>query len=140
MGASFILVALSWDLEKALARFSISRCMTVAALGFSFTQASVCFPCSWAVNSSTMRSWKNTSRIPRDGPLSCHAGGRDWGRFHRCRNHVRPLRKLVLEGPPGGRSLICVFGQAMFEDGSILNDLNDLFWRDSTISFTWFFF
>jgi len=33
MGASFILVALSWDLEKALARFSINRCLTVAALG-----------------------------------------------------------------------------------------------------------
>ena len=33
MGASFILVALSWDLDKALARFSINRCMTVAALG-----------------------------------------------------------------------------------------------------------
>ena len=33
MGASFILVALSWDLDKALARFSFNRCMTVAALG-----------------------------------------------------------------------------------------------------------
>jgi multicomponent Na+:H+ antiporter subunit B len=33
MGASFILIALSWDLEKALARFSLNRCMTVAALG-----------------------------------------------------------------------------------------------------------
>lgn len=33
MGASFILVALSWDLDEALARFSLNRCMTVAALG-----------------------------------------------------------------------------------------------------------
>ena len=33
MGASFILIALSWDLEKALARFSLNRCMGVAALG-----------------------------------------------------------------------------------------------------------
>ncbi len=33
MGASFILVALAWDLEVALERFSISRCMVVASLG-----------------------------------------------------------------------------------------------------------
>jgi len=33
MGASFILIALSWDLERALTRFSINRCMVVAALG-----------------------------------------------------------------------------------------------------------
>ena len=33
MGASFILIGLSWDLETALARFSIQRCMAVAALG-----------------------------------------------------------------------------------------------------------
>ena len=33
MGASFILIALSWDLEKAVSRFSIERCMIVAALG-----------------------------------------------------------------------------------------------------------
>ena len=33
MGASFILIALSWDLKTALNRFSIDRCFTVAALG-----------------------------------------------------------------------------------------------------------
>jgi multicomponent Na+:H+ antiporter subunit B len=33
MGASFILIALSWDLHTALSRFSIERCFTVAALG-----------------------------------------------------------------------------------------------------------
>ncbi|MBT3637254.1 MAG: hypothetical protein HN531_09955 [Opitutae bacterium] len=33
MGASFILIALSWDLERALTRFPINRCMVVAALG-----------------------------------------------------------------------------------------------------------
>lgn len=33
MGASFILVALSWDLETALARFPMNRCMIVAAAG-----------------------------------------------------------------------------------------------------------
>jgi multicomponent Na+:H+ antiporter subunit B len=33
MGASFILIALSWDLEKALSRFSLNRCMGVAAAG-----------------------------------------------------------------------------------------------------------
>jgi multicomponent Na+:H+ antiporter subunit B len=33
MGASFILIALSWDLEKALSRFSLNRCMGVAAVG-----------------------------------------------------------------------------------------------------------
>jgi multicomponent Na+:H+ antiporter subunit B len=33
MGASFILIALSWDLKKALSRFSLNRCTIVAALG-----------------------------------------------------------------------------------------------------------
>ena len=33
MGASFILIALSWDLKTALSRFPIERCFTVAALG-----------------------------------------------------------------------------------------------------------
>ena len=33
MGASFILVALAWDLEVALARFSAEKCLLVAALG-----------------------------------------------------------------------------------------------------------
>ena len=33
MGASFILIALSWDLETALARFPMERCIAVAALG-----------------------------------------------------------------------------------------------------------
>ena len=33
MGASFILVALAWDLKTALLRFSIDRCFMVAALG-----------------------------------------------------------------------------------------------------------
>jgi len=33
MGASFILIALSWDLEKAISRFPIERCLTVAVLG-----------------------------------------------------------------------------------------------------------
>jgi multicomponent Na+:H+ antiporter subunit B len=33
MGASFILVALSWDLKTALSRFPLDRCFTVAALG-----------------------------------------------------------------------------------------------------------
>jgi len=33
MGASFILIALSWDLKTALARFPLDRCFTVAALG-----------------------------------------------------------------------------------------------------------
>ena len=33
MGASFILVALAWDLDVALARFSMKRCILVAALG-----------------------------------------------------------------------------------------------------------
>lgn len=33
MGASFILIALSWDLEKALLRFPVERCLFVAALG-----------------------------------------------------------------------------------------------------------
>lgn len=33
MGASFILVALAWDLEVALARFSAEQCILVAALG-----------------------------------------------------------------------------------------------------------
>ena len=33
MGASFILIALSWDLEKALLRFPVERCLLVAALG-----------------------------------------------------------------------------------------------------------
>jgi multicomponent Na+:H+ antiporter subunit B len=33
MGASFILIALSWDLKTALGRFPIERCFTVAALG-----------------------------------------------------------------------------------------------------------
>ena len=33
MGASFILIALSWDLEKALSRFPVEKCMLVAALG-----------------------------------------------------------------------------------------------------------
>ncbi len=33
MGASFILIALSWDLKTALSRFSIERCFTVAGLG-----------------------------------------------------------------------------------------------------------
>jgi multicomponent Na+:H+ antiporter subunit B len=33
MGASFILVALAWDLDVALARFSMERCILVAALG-----------------------------------------------------------------------------------------------------------
>lgn len=33
MGASFILIALSWDLEKALLRFPVGRCLFVAALG-----------------------------------------------------------------------------------------------------------
>ena len=34
-----------------------------------------------------------------------------------------PFTQTCPRGPPGGRPLICVFGQAMFEDGSILNDL-----------------
>jgi len=33
MGASFILIAISWDLEKAMSRFPIKMCMIVAALG-----------------------------------------------------------------------------------------------------------
>ena len=33
MGASFILIALAWDLEVALARFSAEKCILVAALG-----------------------------------------------------------------------------------------------------------
>ena len=33
MGASFILIALSWDLENALLRFPVERCLLVAALG-----------------------------------------------------------------------------------------------------------
>ena len=33
MGASFILIALSWDLEKAMSRFPIERCLFVAAMG-----------------------------------------------------------------------------------------------------------
>jgi multicomponent Na+:H+ antiporter subunit B len=33
MGASFILIALAWDLKTALARFSIDRCFLVAGLG-----------------------------------------------------------------------------------------------------------
>jgi multicomponent Na+:H+ antiporter subunit B len=33
MGASFIMIALSWDLEKALARFPMDRCFIVAGLG-----------------------------------------------------------------------------------------------------------
>jgi multicomponent Na+:H+ antiporter subunit B len=33
MGASFILVALSWDLETALARFPLDRCTIVAGAG-----------------------------------------------------------------------------------------------------------
>jgi len=33
MGASFILIALSWDLEKALSRFPVEKCILVAALG-----------------------------------------------------------------------------------------------------------
>lgn len=33
MGASFILVALAWDLEVALARFSAEKCILMAALG-----------------------------------------------------------------------------------------------------------
>ena len=33
MGASFILVALAWDLEVAMARFSAEKCILVAALG-----------------------------------------------------------------------------------------------------------
>jgi multicomponent Na+:H+ antiporter subunit B len=33
MGASFILIALSWDLDTALARFPVDRCTLVAGLG-----------------------------------------------------------------------------------------------------------
>jgi multicomponent Na+:H+ antiporter subunit B len=33
MGASFILVALAWDLKTALSRFSLERCFQVATLG-----------------------------------------------------------------------------------------------------------
>ena len=33
MGASFIMIALSWDLEKALARFPMDHCFIVAGLG-----------------------------------------------------------------------------------------------------------
>ena len=33
MGASFIMIALSWDLEEALARFPMDRCFMVAGLG-----------------------------------------------------------------------------------------------------------
>ena len=33
MGASFILVALSWDLDTALARFPLDRCTIVAGAG-----------------------------------------------------------------------------------------------------------
>jgi multicomponent Na+:H+ antiporter subunit B len=33
MGASFILVALAWDLKTALSRFSLERCFRVATLG-----------------------------------------------------------------------------------------------------------
>ena len=33
MGASFIMIALSWDLEKALALFPMDRCFIVAGLG-----------------------------------------------------------------------------------------------------------
>ena len=33
MGASFILIALSWDLRTALSRFPIERCFAIAALG-----------------------------------------------------------------------------------------------------------
>jgi multicomponent Na+:H+ antiporter subunit B len=33
MGASFILIALSWDLETALARFPLDRCTIVAGAG-----------------------------------------------------------------------------------------------------------
>ena len=33
MGASFILIALSWDLETAIARFSVQRCIAIAAFG-----------------------------------------------------------------------------------------------------------
>tara|TARA_B100000161_G_scaffold262754_1_gene233058 strand:+ start:49 stop:798 length:750 start_codon:yes stop_codon:yes gene_type:complete len=33
MGASFIMIALSWDLETALARFPMDKCFLVAALG-----------------------------------------------------------------------------------------------------------
>ena len=33
MGASFILIALSWDLDTALARFPLDRCTVVAGLG-----------------------------------------------------------------------------------------------------------
>ena len=33
MGASFILIALSWNLETAIARFPLERCLIVAALG-----------------------------------------------------------------------------------------------------------
>jgi len=33
MGASFILIALAWDLKSALRRFPVERCFAVAALG-----------------------------------------------------------------------------------------------------------
>ena len=33
MGASFILIALAWDLDVALVRFPLSRCVIVAGLG-----------------------------------------------------------------------------------------------------------
>ena len=33
MGASFIMIALSWDLDTALARFPVERCTVVAGLG-----------------------------------------------------------------------------------------------------------
>ena len=33
MGASFILIALAWDLDVALIRFPLSRCVIVAGLG-----------------------------------------------------------------------------------------------------------
>ena len=33
MGASFILIALAWDLDHALVRMSLPRCMAIAAAG-----------------------------------------------------------------------------------------------------------
>ena len=74
MGASFILVALAWDLKTALARFPIERCFTVAAVGIVIYAGIGLLAMALGGSFWTMHIWQKYYGKSGNGPLSSHAG------------------------------------------------------------------
>ena len=107
MGASFILIALSWDSEKAISRFPIERCLTVAVLGILIYGGIGLL--SMLLGGEFLDYAELERVLPRfqgDGPLSRHAWCGDWCRVYGLCNYVCPVCESGLGGPVERRPVI----------------------------------